>query len=172
MDADALPPPEATRFSAVARCALGFAALGAGLIHLALAIGSTTWLAAALPVAGAVEFLWGVLAVSRPGVPVPRIAIAAALVPPLAWIALLVVGVSDSPRVLPMLAATALGLAVAIGLAAGLRRPPRAEPRHPLVGVAVAGAIVAAVAIPALIATEAADRLPSGPFPGHEQPSH
>jgi hypothetical protein len=162
----------AVRWTAVARCALGFAALGAGLIHVALAVGAVPWLAAALVTVGAVEFLWGVLAVSRPGVPLPRVAIAAALVPPAAWIVLLVAAVPEGPRPLPMLAATLLDLAVAIGLAAGLRRAPRAEPRHPLVGIAVAGVVVAAITVPALIATEAAAQLPIEPLPGHELPAH
>jgi hypothetical protein len=68
--------------------------------------------------------------------------------------------------------APALDLAVAVGVAAGLRRPPRAEPRHPLVGIAAAAAVVAAVTVPALIATEAAAQLPATPPPPHEQPIH
>ena len=168
MDAD--PPAEhGTRWTAVTRCALGFAALGAGLVHVALAVGATPWLAVPLVIVGAAEFLWGVLAVSRPGVPTPRLAIAAALVPPTAWIVLLVVG-AVGPRPLPMLAATLLDVAVAIGLAGGLRRAPRSEPRHPLLGIAVAGAIVAAITVPALIATEATAQLP--PPPPHEEPTH
>lgn len=158
-----------TRFSAVARCFLGFAALGAGLVHLALAIGSATWLAAALIAIGAAEFLWGVFTVSRPGVPVPRVAIAGALVPIVAWVGLLVVGV-DGPRPGPMLAATVLDLAVAIGVAAGLRRAPRPEPRHPLLGIAIAAALVAAITVPALIATEAPHWV--GDLPAHDEPPH
>lgn len=171
MDAD--PPAAAdTRWSAVARCALGFAALGAGLIHLALAIGASPAVATGLVVVGAAEFLWGVLTVSRPGVPVPPVAIAGALVPPAAWIVLLVAALPEGPRPLPFLAATALDLTVAIGLAAGLRRVPKPEPRHPLVGIAVAALVVGAVTVPALIATEAVERLPETPPPAHEQPTH
>lgn len=156
MTQDAAP----VRWTAVARSTLGFAALGAGLIHVALAIGAEPWLAAGLVSVGAVEFLWGVLAVSRPGVPLP----------PTAWIVLLVAAVPEGPRPLPMLAATLLDLAVAIGLASGLRRPPRAESTHPLIGITVAGLVVAALTVPALIATEAPQRL--GELPAHEQPTH
>lgn len=159
-----------TRFSAVARCFLGFAALGAGLIHLALAIGSSPWLAAGLVVAGAAEFLWGVLAVSRPGVPVPRVALVVALVPIAAWVVLLLAGLPDGPRPLPMLAATALDLAVAIGISSGLRRSPAGEPKHPLVGIGIAALVVAAVTVPALIATEAPHWV--GEVPAHEEPAH
>ena len=158
-----------TRFSAVARCFLGFAALGAGLVHLALAIGSATWLAAVLIALGGAEFLWGVLTISRPGVPVPRAAIAGALAPVAAWVVLLLFG-ADGPRPVPMLAATGLDLAVAIGIAAGLRRVPRPEPRHPLLGIAIAGAVVAAVTVPALVATEAPHWV--GELPAHEDPLH
>ena len=157
-----------TRWTAVTRSALGFAALGAGLLHLALAVGSVPGLATGLAVAGGAEFLWGVLAVSRPGVPLPRAAIVGALVPPIAWIVLLLLAV-DGPRTLPMLAATALDLAVAVLLAIGLRREPRAEPRHPAVGIVVAGLVVAAITVPALIATEVTAQLPAPP---HEEPLH
>lgn len=167
-----MDPRPVTRWSVVARSALGFAALGAGLIHLALAIGAAPWLAAGLALAGAVELLWGVLTVSRPGVPSPRVALAGALVPATAWVALLVAGAPETPRVLPMLAATGLGLAAAAILATGLRRDPRTEPRHPLAGIAAAGVVVALVTVPALLATEALELLPSGPPPGHEQPGH
>ena len=156
-----------TRWTAVTRSALGFAALGAGLVHLALAVGALPGLAVGLAAVGGVEFLWGVLAVSRPGVPLPRVALAGALVPPVAWVVLLLLGTAG-PRPLPMLAATALDLAVAGGLALALRRAPRAEPRHPGVGIAIAGLVVAAITVPALIATEAAAQLP----PPHEQPGH
>jgi hypothetical protein len=162
---DPVPP---TRWTAVTRGALGFAALGAGLLHLALAVGAVPWLAVGLAVVGGVEFLWGVLAVSRPGVPLPRAAIVGALVPPAAWIVLLLRG-ADGPRPLPMLAATALGLAVAVVLALGLRRAPTTEPRHPALGIVIAGLVVAAITVPALIATEVTAQLPAPP---HEEPLH
>ena len=162
-------PAGTTRWTAVTRSALGFAALGAGLVHLALAVGAPAWLATALAVVGGVEFLWGVLAVSRPGVPVPRVALAGALVPPAAWVVLLML-TTDGPRPLPMLAATALDLAVAVLLAIGLRRSPVREARHPVLGIAIAGLVVAAVTVPALVATEAPQRL--GELPAHQGPSH
>lgn len=157
------------RWTAVTRSALGFSALGAGLLHLALAVGEPPWLATVLAVVGGVEFLWGVLAVSRPGVPLPRAAIAGALVPPAAWIVLLLAGAAG-PRPFPMLAATALDLAVAVMLAIGVRRAARAEPRHPALGIVIAGLVVAALTVPALIATEAPQRL--GDLPAHEDPAH
>lgn len=155
--------------TAVTRSALGFAALGAGLIHLALAVGAEPWLATALAVVGGAEFLWGVLAVSRPGVPIPRIGLVGALVPPALWVVLLLAA-ATGPKPLPMLAATALDLAVAVLLAVGLRRGEGREPRRPAVGIAIAALVVAAITVPALIATEAPLRL--GDAPAHPEESH
>jgi hypothetical protein len=164
--------PPVARWSAVTRAALGFASLGAGLLHLALAVGAAPLLATGLVVVGAAEFLWGVLTVSRPEALVPRVVIATALVPPTAWVVLLLAGLPDQPRPLPMLAATVLDLAVAIGVATALRRREHPEPRHPVLGVAIAGVLVAALTFPALIATELVEGLPTDLTPVHEVPSH
>jgi hypothetical protein len=165
-------PRRPQRWSAVTRAALGFAALGAGLIHLALAVGAAPVLAAGLLVMGGAEFLWGVLTTARPEALLPRVAIAGALVPPAAWVVLLLVGTSDGPRPLPMLAATVLDFAVAIGVATALRRAEHPEPRHPVLGVVVAGVIVAALTFPALIATEVVGGLPVDLTPLHEDAPH
>jgi len=161
--------PPAARWSAVTRAALGFAAVGAGLLHLALAVGAAPFLAAGLVVVGAAEFLWGVLTTARPEALLPRVAIATALLPPVAWVVLLLAGAA-TPRPLPMLAATVLDLAVSIGVATALRRTEHPEPRHPVLGVAIAGVVVAALTFPALLATEVAGG--SDLTPVHEQPSH
>ena len=81
-------PSRTDRWSAVTRAALGFAALGAGLLHLALAVGAAPLLATGLIVVGAAEFLWGVLTVSRPEALLPRVTLVGALVPPTAWVVL------------------------------------------------------------------------------------
>lgn len=47
------------RWTAVVCGALGFAALGAGLIHLALAVGAHPGIATGLVIVGALEVLWG-----------------------------------------------------------------------------------------------------------------
>ena len=164
-------PHRTQLWSAVTRAALGFAALGAGLLHLALAVGAAPVLATGLLVVGAAEFLWGVLTTARPEALLPRVAIAGALVPPAVWVLLLLVG-STTPRPLPMLAATVLDLAVAIGVATALRRREHPEPRHPVLGIAVAGVIVAALTFPALIATEVVSGVPVDLGPLHEHPAH
>jgi len=165
-------PRRPQRWSAVTRAALGFAALGAGLIHLALAVGAAPVLAAGLLVVGGAEFLWGVLTMARPEALLPRVAIAGALVPPAAWVVLLLAGTPDGPRPLPMVAATVLDLAVAIGVATALRRTEHPEPRHPVLGLGIAGVIVAALTFPALVATEVVGGLPAELTPMHENPTH
>jgi hypothetical protein len=77
---------------AVVRAWLGFLALGAGLIHLALATGAPVAVAAPLLVVGAAEFGWGVFAFTGPRIPAPRATRLLALVPILGWAVLLLAG--------------------------------------------------------------------------------
>jgi hypothetical protein len=157
--------------SAVVRGWLGFIALGAGLIHLALVIGSPPAIGIPLIVIGAAEFAWGVFAFTRPSLPLPRVARIAALVPILGWVAVLVVpgaGAIGGIRVLPMLLASLLDLAIAIGITWILRRhPARAEaplrPGRYILALGAGALVVAALTTPALAATEAGDAaLPNG----------
>ncbi|MGN6503171.1 MAG: hypothetical protein ACTHKX_09785, partial [Pseudolysinimonas sp.] len=74
----------------------GFAALGAGLIHLALAIGSPVAAAVPLGIVGGAEFVWGVLAVAGPRAPLPRVTRIAVLVPLGAWIVTLLTGLAPA----------------------------------------------------------------------------
>ena len=145
---------------------LGFAALGAGLVHLALVIGSPVPAAIALVVVGAAEFGWGVFAFTAPRLPVPRIARIAALVPILGWVAVLLIsGVAGAAaigglRVLPMLVASLLDLVIAIGITGMLRRDPGRpasplRPRRYLLALGAGALVVAAITLPALAATEA-----------------
>lgn len=158
-----------TRWPAGARAGIAFAALGAGLVHLGLAVGAVPGVAATLALVGALEVLWGALAVGRGHLPIPRVALAVALVPAVAWGAAVLLGI-PGPRVLPMLAATALDLVVAAGIAAGIRRGPRVESRRPLLAVALAALVVGVVTVPALALTEAVERLPAAP--AHEVGGH
>ena len=121
---------------------LGLAALGAGLIHLAVAAGAPPVLLATFAVLGAAEVAWGVSAFARSTVPLPRLALAGALVPTLVWVGTLLTGAGGAhaggshsmtgthagPTAIaflpagPLLAGTVLGLAVAVVLAVRLRR--------------------------------------------------
>jgi hypothetical protein len=156
---------------AVLRGWLGFFALGAGLVHLALVIGSPVAVGLPLVVIGAAEFAWGVFAFTRPVLPLPRVARVAALVPLLGWAAVLVlggIGAIEGLRVLPMLVASLLDLGIAIGITWMLRRDP-AKPAVPLrpgrylLSLGAGALVVAALTTPALAATEAGDAaLPHG----------
>jgi hypothetical protein len=150
--------------TAVVRAWLGFFALGAGLIHLALVIGSPLSVGIPLLIVGVAEFAWGVLAFTTVEIPFGRVARIAALAPILGWVVLLLVGggTGYGVRVLPMLVASLLDLAVAITITLMLRRPADAEPRTLragpyLLGLGLGALVVAALTTPALAATEAGE---------------
>jgi hypothetical protein len=181
--------------SAVLRTWLGFLALGAGLLHFALVIGSPLPVALVLLLIGAAEFVWGVIAFVRPTSPLPMLARSGALVPVIGWVLLLLVAGADSfgpltsaAQLFPMLVASLFDLLIALGLTVLLRRaaarraatvPSAAEPdaasapssfdappahagRY-LAAVFAGALVIAALATPALAATEAGQ---SGRAPG------
>jgi hypothetical protein len=167
----------------VVKAWLGFAALGAGLIHLALVIGSPLPLALPLLAVGIAEFGWGVIAFTATRLPLARVVRVAVLVPILGWAALLLLGGSagiPGVRVLPMLAASLLDLAVAIAITFVLRRRD-AAPASPmrsgayLLALAAGAVVVAALTTPALAATEvggAGGGDGSGPGQSHDPAGH
>ena len=171
--------------SGVLRSWLGFLALAAGLVHVALVIGSPPAVAVVLLVVGAAEFTWGAITIARPTPPVPRLALAVAFAPVIGWALLLVIAGADSlgpltsgRQLFPMLIASLFDLLVAGGLTALLRRsashsnqdaaaPAAREsaPAHPirrLVAVIVGALLIGAITAPALAATEAGSYLGPG----------
>lgn len=166
---------------AVVRAWLGFFALGAGLIHLALVIGSPLVIGVPLLLVGIAEFAWGVFAFTAPAIPFPRAARIGAVAPLLGWALLLVLGGSiamPGVRILPMLVASVLDLAVAITITAVLRTSDREQralrPGSYVLGLGLGALVVAALTAPALAATEAGE-LARPPFelvlPG-QHPDH
>jgi hypothetical protein len=151
--------------STTARGNVAFAAIGAGLIHLALVVGSPLPFAAVFAAVGAAELVWGVATMAAARLPLPRVAFAGALVPPLLWAAVLLGEiVLDSAAPLPLLplaAASALGFFAAAVIGVQLRRPTPAPPRPEpgaaryLVGLFAGALVVASITTPALAATEA-----------------
>jgi hypothetical protein len=131
---------------------LGLAALGAGLIHLAVAAGAPPVLLAVFAALGAAELAWGVAALARWTVPFPRISVAAITVPTLLWVVLLLVAAGDvhgaahasgthtaamtgplaaQLPVGPLLAAALLDISIAAVLAVRLRGGrPDGRPTH------------------------------------------
>lgn len=163
--------------SAITRTWLAFAAVGAGLIHFALVIGSPLGVGLVLAVVGLVEFGWGVMAFARASVPVARAVLVGALVPVLGWGLVLVAStvardgaLAASLPFLPMAIAALFELFIAAVVGRQLRRAPDAPPRATrppgfaryLVGLGVGALVVGGLTTAALAATPAG----SGAQPG------
>lgn len=150
----------------ITRAWLAFAAIGAGMIHLALVVSSPFPLAAAPALLGAAELGWGVAALAREVLPAPRIALGAAASAALASVAASVLAGSAAPvtgAALPLaLAASLDSLLVALLIAESTRRrrsavvPQSGWPvARSVLAIAVGAVVVGAVTTPALAATEA-----------------
>ncbi|GAA2076228.1 hypothetical protein GCM10009840_08220 [Pseudolysinimonas kribbensis] len=155
----------------------GLAAVGAGLIHLASAIGSPPAVAAVVAVIGVAELGWGVIAVAGRGIPLPNAARVGALVPVVLWVLVLLVAgpaqlgpFTSALRLAPMLAASALDLVVVacvavVGRRAATRRSPSRGPaggRGAVIALALCGAAIAVLTAAALGATEVGDQARTG----------
>ena len=157
------------QLSPIVRGWLAFAALGTGIIHLALVIGAPLPLAVLFGVLGFAEFAWGVLTFAREPF-APRVAIVVGVVPIVAWGVLITVAASGgapalaaSLDLLPLAVATLFELFIVAVLGGHLRR--RAErteraARAPgtakyLIGISAGALAVAALTSPALAATDA-----------------
>ncbi|HEV7957785.1 MAG: hypothetical protein JWL94_960 [Microbacteriaceae bacterium] len=156
----------------ITRTWLGFAAIGAGLIHLALVTSSPLPVAVVLAGLGIAEFGWGVLTFARDRLVGPRIVRAAALAPVILW-SLLVVGaalldatwLTSLLPLIPMSIATILELFATAVLSGHLRRNqdpdnPPPTPEAPTAGryllsILAGGVLASALVTPALAATEA-----------------
>lgn len=149
----------------IVRTWMAFAAIGAGLIHVALVLGSSLPLGIAFAVLGLAQFGWGVLTFARDSVPLPRVALVVALAPIVIAGAASGFGLAVIPgsvRLLPLAVASLFELFIAGVLASQVRRGARKEasPVTPavgryLLGLLVGGLVVASLTTPALAATEA-----------------
>lgn len=161
--------------SPIIRTWLALAAIGAGLIHVALVIGAPLGVGLVLAVIGLAEFAWGVMTFSGDSLPLPRIALAGATLPVLGWGLLLGASavaeasatVSTLPFV-PLAIASVFELFIAAVIGRHLRVPEptasRGAARY-LVGLVVGGLVVAALTAAALAATPAGGSTsPGGTF--------
>ncbi|NNC11585.1 hypothetical protein HII28_06800 [Planctomonas sp. JC2975] len=148
-------------------------ALGAGLVHLAVASSFTPWIVAVVIVLGLAELGWAVTALALQRPPAPRLTLAITLSPTAAvglWALISVSAQHDEMTmrmpmtatggmVLPLGAAAILDLVVALACASALRHVPRSEsaPRisKSLAGIVLGAALVTGVTVPALAATNA-----------------
>ncbi|HWR86409.1 MAG TPA: hypothetical protein VN200_10480 [Rhodoglobus sp.] len=166
--------------SPITRTWVAFAAVGTGLIHVALVLGSPLPLGIALAVLGLAEFFWGVLTFARDAPPAPRIALAVAVVPLVALGLFTVVAVAGgftipSGFLLPLGLATLLEVAAAALLGRALRTsgpaPAPGVGRY-LIALFAGAVVVGAITTPALAATTAgANAVPHGEF-HFEQTDH
>jgi hypothetical protein len=155
--------------STITRMWLGFAALCAGIIHLALSGSSPIPIATLFAVLGGAEGVWGIATFIRPRLALPRVVFALSLFPVLLWGALTAAAsVSHNPAVASFLGfdsmalASLLDLFVSMVLAVAIRRRPDfSEPKRAisapryLIGVLVGGFVAAIIVTPALSATDA-----------------
>lgn len=156
----------------ITRTWLAFAALGAGLIHLALVISSPLPVAIALALLGVSEVGWSVLTFAKDDLVLPEVVRIVAVAPVILWSLLVVASVlfdapflASSLTLVPMSIALVFQLFVALVLTLHLRRladsdatPP--TPRTPTAGryllaLTAGGLLVGALTTPALAATEA-----------------
>jgi hypothetical protein len=150
------------------------AALGAGLIHLAVAASAPAVLLVAFMVVGIAEILWSVLTLARSRYMLPRLYPLLALVPLAIWALGVFSGVEST--VLPPMSlalATVLSLLSAGFVAVSTRRGSADEStREPtagrtLVGFLVGAFAMAAIALPALGQTSAGIAASQGPHAHH-----
>lgn len=155
--------------SAITRTWLGFAALGAGIVHLALVVGSPLPLAIVLIAVGAAEFAWGALTFARDTPPLPVLARVVVMVPVVGWALIMIAAgtfkladYTDALRLIPMTVATVFDLVIVVGLTRAARHdaestPPAAPPKTGRYLLAALGGalVVGALTTPALAATEA-----------------
>lgn len=151
----------------------GLAAIGAGLIHLGSAAGTTPAVLVPLALLGVLELLWGVAALARTPPPAPVAAavgvgaalvltVVALLLPPSAERRGSVVDLGVPPSAFA--GAGALDLAVGVLLAVQLLRPARpaaqSGPVRFLLEAAAAAAVVAVATTQSLAATSVGGTMP------------
>ena len=160
----------------ITRAWLSFAAIGAGIIHLALVISSPLAIGIPLALFGIAELTWAVLILMKDRLLLPRLAQAGAITPLLLWSLVTVTvtllaapQIASSLRFVPMGIAAIFELFIAGVLSVILRRQTETEtepePSTPvaqpatavkyLSAVIIAGVLVGALTTPALAATQA-----------------
>lgn len=162
--------------SPVLRTWLGFAALGAALIHLAVGVTAPFPLSVLLVGFGITELGWGIATLAAGRVIAPRVVVGAALIPVFIWGATAALGsglgVTSAQTGLPlypMAVASLFNVFLAATVAIALRRasngiPTPASASTPgaaapggwrfLTGLVVGGFLLSALTTPALAATE------------------
>jgi hypothetical protein len=171
--------------SALQRTWVSFAAVAAGLIHVALTVGAPLWAALVVGMLGLAEFVWGAITFSRDRPPLPRVALVVALAPGLLWlVGLLTHAVPPTFAPLSLGVATLFTLFVAgmlgrAGLAGRARRdltdeqpPAPASVVRYTVGLIIGIVVIIALTLPALGATVVGGGDPGGVLSPVEEHGH
>ena len=158
--------------TAIGRGWVAFAAVAAGILHIALALGRPVELAGILFLIGLVEFAWGALVLSRAQLLAPEVALPLALAPGILWAVAIFARVGGLPF-LPLATSTLLELIIAVLLARAVRRtapPTDPSPRRQAVGLVIALVVVAALTLPALTFTQS--DVPAGDIQTPDEHGH
>lgn len=155
----------------ITRTWLAFAAVGAGVIHLALVITAPLPAAVLLLLLGLAELLWAVLVLSKDRLVCPRLARTVSIIPVLLWSLLVAAAAAFSAPALesyltlvPMLIASLLALFAGTVLSVALRATSTPEATavtvvpsagRYLVALTLGGLILGALVTPALSLTDA-----------------
>jgi hypothetical protein len=154
--------------SPVRRVWVGLAAIGAGLIHFAVATTATPVLAIAFSIIGAVAFGWGVLVLFDERFVAARIAVFAALAPIAVWVVAIIAGLGAALHVLPLGIAAICEVIASIVLAVHVRTPTTTDTRttSTVVGYASAALVIGVLTVLALVASASATQIVPGDFFG------
>jgi hypothetical protein len=154
--------------SQVRRGWVGFAAIGAGLIHFAVATNAAPALAIAASIIGAVAFGWGVLVLFDERFVAAHITVFAALVPIAVWVVAIIAGLGASIPVLSLGIAAVFEVIASLLLGVHLRIPTTAAPTttSTIVGFASAVLVMGALTVLALVASASATQIIPGDFFG------
>ena len=176
--------------NAIVRLWLAFAALGAGLIHVAVGASAPFPLSVILVGFGLAELGWGVATLVRGRLLAPRTMMGIALIPVFVWgtTATLGSGLGVSAEatglpVFPMMIASLFNLVLAAGLALHERRAARGGAAEPaasgsqgwrfVTALTLGAVIFSGLTTPALAATKAGDlAVPHGTLHGTSQHDH
>lgn len=153
---------------ALSRIWIAFAALGAGLIHLAVAAAAAPLLLVPFAVLGSAELAWSIATMLLSRYPVRPLALVGAILPLVTWATALMLGdaigvtVANLPP-LPLASASLLDIVLAVAMSASLRRAPDAAPAPAtepaagwtVLGIASGAILMSALTLPALGQTQA-----------------
>jgi len=163
----------------VARIWIAFAAIGAGLLHLAVAAAAPVSLMVLLALLGAAELVWAGATLLLSRFPLRAVALTGSLLALVLWAGAVLgsrnlgVTVDNFPPV-PLAIASLLDIIVAVSLAVSLRRgsqstapAPEPGPWTMIAGLAIGAVLMVGLTLPGLSQTQAGIAALNGPHAHH-----